>query len=48
MSKMIDLAREERMKKYDILVEELRLIGGIARIRKIAERKPKEDVGLSD
>ncbi|EAS07712.3 katanin con80 domain protein (macronuclear) [Tetrahymena thermophila SB210] len=44
MSK-VDLAREERIKKYNSLIDELRSIQKISRIKKIVERKAKEDIG---
>ncbi|KAL4445218.1 hypothetical protein ABPG74_022031 [Tetrahymena malaccensis] len=44
MSK-VDLAREERIKKYNSLIDELRSIQKISRIKRIVERKAKEDIG---
>ena len=43
MSK-VDLAREERVKKFNCMIDELRSISKISRIKKIVERKAKEDV----
>lgn len=40
----IDLAREERMRKYNNLIEEFKQIYKISRIKKIADRKPNEEV----
>ena len=43
MSKM-DLAREERMIKFDGFIEEVKNIQKISRIKKIADRKSAEEV----
>jgi len=39
-----DNAREERLKKYNTLIDELRSIQKISRISKIAQRKSTEEV----
>ena len=39
-----DNAREERLKKYNTLIDELRSIQKISRITKIAQRKATEEV----
>lgn len=42
---MVDLAREERMKKYDKLIDEFEKISQSQRIKKIAS-KNKEEVSI--
>lgn len=38
------MAKEERMKKYNNFIEELKSISKIPRIKKISERKASEEV----
>lgn len=39
---MVDLAREERIKKYDKLIEEFEKIGKNQRLKKISEKDKQE------
>lgn len=45
---MIDLAREDRMKKYDRLIEEFETIGKNQRLREIAGKDQKEVISINN
>jgi hypothetical protein len=41
----VDIAREERLKKYDDFCEEIKRISGLRRVQKIRDKYKEEEVG---